>query len=188
MIMAMKEKKIGTHPQKYLLWIAIASIVMMFAGLSSAFIVKRSQANWLSYNIPLVFYYSTALILLSSISIMMAKKFFIERRIGRYTFWLGVTTVLGLLFVVFQYIGFSDLWAQGITISRNVSFSFLYVIVGLHALHVLGGIVALIVLFIKSLRRKIKVYSPVSIDIMGTYWHFVDILWLYLLLFLIIEG
>ncbi len=188
MIMAMKANKPGSHPQKYLLWIAIASIVMMFAGLSSAFIVKRSQANWLSFGVPLVFYYSTGVMLLSSIAIMLARKFFVERKMSRYTFWLGVTLVLGVLFVVFQVMGFSELWSQGVTITRNVSFSFLYVIVGLHALHVVGGLVALIFLFFQSLSTKIKIYSTVSIDIMSTYWHFVDLLWLYLLIFMAVEG
>lgn len=186
--MTMNAKTGRTSPQKYLLWIAIASIVMMFAGLSSAFIVKRSQANWLSFNVPLIFYYSTAAILLSSISIMVARKTFVERKISRYTFWLGATTLLGIAFVVFQIMGFTELWNQGITVTRNVSFSFLYVIVGLHALHVLGGLVALIILFFQSMSRKRKVYSSVAIDIMSTYWHFVDVLWLYLLIFLIVEG
>ncbi len=188
MMMTMKATKPGTHPQKYLLWIAIASIVMMFAGLSSAFIVKRSQANWLSFNVPLVFYYSTGVMLLSSVSIVLARKFFIERKTSRYTFWLAVTMMLGILFVVFQVMGFSELWSQGVTITRNVSFSFLYVIVGLHALHVIGGLVALVILFLQSLSTKVKIYSTVGIDIMGTYWHFVDLLWLYLLIFLAVEG
>lgn len=188
MMMTMKATKPGTHPQKYLLWIAIASIVMMFAGLSSAFIVKRSQANWLSFDIPLVFYYSTGAILLSSVAIMIARSSFIERKMSRYTFWLATTIVLGVLFVIFQIMGFTELWNQGVTITRNVSFSFLYVIVGLHALHVLGGLVALVILFIQSMSKKVKVYSTVGIDIMSTYWHFVDLLWLYLLIFLAVEG
>ncbi len=186
--MSMKANRTPTHPQKYMMWLFITGIVMMFAGFSSAFIVKRSMANWLSFNVPLIFYYSTGIIILSSISIMVARKFFRERQMVRYTFWLGVTAVLGSLFVLFQYLGFSELWAQGVTITRNVSFSFLYVIVGVHALHVVGGVIALMVLFVQSLSKKRKIYSSLSIDLMNTYWHFVDILWLYLLVFLIIEG
>lgn len=188
MILAMKETKSRTHPLKYLLWISLASIVMMFAGLSSAFIVKRSQANWLSFNVPLIFYYSTAAIILSSITIMIAKKAFEDRMMSRYSFWLAVTGVLGVLFVIFQIMGFTQLWDEGITITRNVSFSFLYVIVGLHALHVFGGLVALAIILIKSYSKKKRIYSSVNIDLMSTYWHFVDLLWLYLLVFMIIEG
>ena len=184
----MAENKQRTHPLKYLLWIALASIVMMFAGLSSAFIVKRSQANWLSFDVPLIFYYSTGVIILSSLTIMIAKKAFADRQMSRYSLWLAVTGVLGILFVVFQIMGFTELWSQGITITRNVSFSFLYVIVGLHALHVLGGLIALLIILIKSYNRKKRIYSPVNIDLMTTYWHFMDLLWLYLLVFMIVEG
>jgi len=184
----MKDNKANTNPLVYLMWIAIVGIIMMFAGLSSALIVKRSQANWLSYNIPLAFYYSTALILISSGAIYIAKRAFLERQRSKYTLWLAVTTILGLGFVALQYLGFVQLWDQGITLSRNVSFSFLYILVGLHAIHVLGGIIALIVLLIQSLSRTRRIYSPVSISLMSTYWHFVDILWLYLLVFLVLEA
>lgn len=184
----MNENKTERHPLRFMMWGAIIGIVMMFAGLSSAFIVKRSQANWVSYDIPLAFYYSTAAILISSVFIIMARKAFTERRISSYRFWLAFTTVLGVAFVVLQYIGFVELWNQGVTLTRNVSFSFLYVIVGLHAIHVLGGLVALVIMFLKSVNPKVRMYSQIYINVMATYWHFVDILWLYLLLFLIIEA
>lgn len=176
-----------THPLQYLMWVALASIAMMFAGLSSAVIVKRSQANWVSYNIPIEFFYSTATILFSSLCIHMAKRAFAERQLGRYTSWLGATIITGFAFILLQYLGFYDMWKQGVTVNRNVSFSFLYVIVGLHAVHILGGLIALIILFFQSLNRNKRVYSSVYVTLMATYWHFVDILWIYLLLFLILE-
>ncbi|MEP6626385.1 MAG: cytochrome c oxidase subunit 3 [Ginsengibacter sp.] len=167
------------------MWAGCASIVMMFAGLSSAYIVKRSQANWLTYDIPLIFWYSTGVILLSSITILLSKKAFINREMRQYKSWLAATTVLGIVFVALQYFGFQQLWASGITLTRNVSFSFLYIIVGLHALHVLGGVVALVILYLKSFSSRRKNYSPISIELMNTYWHFVDFLWIYLLVFLV---
>lgn len=184
MIAVMNEQKARIHPLKFALWIALGSIVMMFAGLSSAYIVKRSQANWLTYDIPVVFWYSTAVIMISSITIYFARKAFVNRQMQQYKTWLGITTLLGIIFVLLQYFGFVQLWDSGITISRNVSFSFLYVIVTMHALHVIGGVVALIISFIQSLSAKRKVYSTMSIDLINTYWHFVDLLWIYLLIFL----
>jgi cytochrome c oxidase subunit 3 len=83
-----------------------------------------------------------------------------------------------------QYIGFSQLWRHGITLTRNVSFSFLYIIVGLHALHVIAGVIALVIILAKAYSTKRKNYSPVTIEMMNTYWHFVDFLWIYLLVFL----
>jgi cytochrome c oxidase subunit III len=184
MIAVMKEEKNRIHPQKFTLWIALAGIVMMFAGLTSAYIVKRNLANWLTFDLPKIFWASTAVIILSSLTVILSRNSFRQREMKQYRFWLAVTLVLGILFVSLQYIGFRQLWHQGITLTRNVSFSFLYIIVGLHALHVIAGVVALAVILAKAFSIKRKNYSTVPIDMMNTYWHFVDFLWIYLLVFL----
>lgn len=186
MIAVMKEKKEKLHPLKYNLWVGLASIVMMFAAFSSAFIVKRSQGNWISFDLPVIFWYSTAVILLSSVTIMLSKKAFENRQMSAYKNWLIATLFLGVLFVFLQVLGFTELWDRGITLTRNVAFSFLYVIVGLHALHIIGGIIAMCVVLGKAYSRKIRVYTSVPIDLMNTYWHFVDFLWIYLLIFLVV--
>ena len=188
MVAVMKAQKQREHPLKYIMWVTCASIVMMFAGLSSAFIVKRNQANWVSFDIPLIFYYSTAVIIISSVTIILAKKAFVNRNISKYKMWLFVSMILGIAFVIMQYIGFEQLWGSGITLTRNVAFSFLYVIVGLHAIHVFGGVVGMVVIFIRSLNNQKKMYSTIPIELMNTYWHFVDFLWIYLLIFLIMVG
>ncbi len=181
----MKDQETRIHPHKFTLWIGLASIVMMFAGLTSAYIIKRNLSNWITFDLPLIFWYSTAVIIISSITVMLSRKAFKERRMRNYRQWLITTLVLGVAFIAMQYIGFTQLWASGVTLTRNVSFSFLYIIVGLHALHVVAGVIALIIILIKAFRRKIKNYDPVQIELMGTYWHFVDFLWIYLLLFLV---
>ncbi len=188
MIVAMKQEKKIMHPLKFVMYAGCASIVMIFAGLSSAFIVKRNQSNWLSYDVPVIFYFSTAVIVLSSLTLLLSRKAFMDRQMKQYKMWLFFTVILGFAFVLLQYIGFNELWASGITITRNVSFSFLYVIVGVHALHVLGGAIALLVMYLKSYSKKRKNYNPIYIDLMNTYWHFVDILWIYLLIFLVYIG
>ncbi len=186
MIAVMKDKKERIHPLKYNLWVGLASIVMMFAAFSSAFIVKRSQGNWISFELPIIFWYSTGVILLSSATIFLSRKAFQDRQMGAYKKWLIVTLVLGLLFVLMQYIGFTQLWDKGITLTRNVAFSFLYVIVGVHALHVIGGVIALLFVTGKAFNTRKRNYSIVPIDLMNTYWHFVDFLWIYLLIFLVV--
>lgn len=186
MLAVMNAEKNKIHPLKFVMWAGCASIVMMFAGLSSAYIVKRNQANWLTYDIPFIFWYSTAVIIFSSIAIILSRKAFINRKMRQYRAWLGLTTLLGITFVILQYVGFNQLWDSGITLTRNVSFSFLYIIVGLHALHVMGGVVALVVMYLKSFSSKKKNYSPISIELMNIYWHFVDLLWIYLLFFLVL--
>lgn len=173
------------HPHKFTLWIAIGSIVMMFAGLTSAYIVKRNQAGWVSYEIPALFWWSTGVILASSVTIQLALKFFRERMMKKYRLLMMATMVLGVLFMVVQYFGFKAFWNQGMTLQANVAYSFLYVIVGLHALHVLGGVLALVVMSLKAYSKKERIYSSVPVELISTYWHFVDVLWIYLLLFLV---
>ena len=173
------------HPHKFTLWVGIGSIVMMFAGLTSAYIVKRNQAGWRTFELPIAFWYSTVVILLSSLTIHLSLKAFKERFMLKYRRLMLATLVLGLLFVATQFIGFKEFWNTGMTLQANVAFSFLYVIVGLHGLHVMGGILGLIIMLLKSFSTKKRNYSIVSVELMLTYWHFVDILWIYLLFFLI---
>jgi len=181
---AMEQRK-KIHPHKFTLWVAIASILMMFAGLTSAYIVKKNQANFLSFDLPLAFWYSTAAIVASSVAIWMAEKKFKNREMAAYRKLITVTFILGILFVALQAVGFWQLYKSGLQLKTNVSVSFLYVIVMLHALHVVGGVVALMVIFVRAFRVKVKNYNPVPVEVMSTYWHFVDLLWLYLLVFLL---
>src|ERR1700730_4516986 len=103
------------HPHKFTLWIGIGSIVMMFAGLTSAYIVKREQPNWTSFEMPKIFWYSTAAILLSSLTIQFAFRSFKEREMQRYRRLVLATLVLGLTFICCQLIGFRELWDSGIS-------------------------------------------------------------------------
>ena len=182
---AMEQRK-KIHPHKFTLWVGIASIIMMFAGLTSAYIVKRNQANWTTFELPVIFWYSTVVIIISSIVIHISNVAFKKREMVRYRSLVVTTLLLGILFVLMQVIGFSQLWQKGITLQKNVSFSFLYVIVGLHAAHVVGGIIALIVLFLKAFSSKVRNYNIVPLEVISTYWHFVDVLWIYLLIFLVL--
>ncbi len=181
-----KGKKI--HPHKFTMWVAIGSIVMMFAGLTSAFIVKSNQSSWVPVTIPTVFWISTAAIIASSITLQMALRSFKQRGMNQYRALIGTTLILGAAFVLLQWLGFQDLWAQKITFTGSGAGQFLYVIFGLHAIHVIGGIVVLIVMFIKAFAGKTKLYSSVPVEVAAIYWHFVDLLWIYLLLFFIVIG
>lgn len=186
----MNQQKNKIHPHKYTLWVAIGSILMMFAGLTSAFIVKSNLVGWRDVEMPTVFWYSTAVILLSSLTIQLALRSFKQRDLSRYRQLLGMTFVLGIVFVVLQWIGFNELWyKQGVQMKGVTGAGqFLYVIFGLHALHVIGGVIALLVMFIKAFFGKTKNYSSVPVEVAATYWHFVDLLWVYLLVFFIVIG
>lgn len=170
------------------MWVAIGSMVMMFAGLTSAFIVKSNQSGWVPVVIPTVFWISTGAILASSMTIQLALRSFKQREMNGYRLFIGITLLLGVAFVVLQWMGFNNLWQQQITLKGSGAGQFLYVIFGLHAIHVIGGIITLIVMFIKAFMGRVKLYSSVPVEVAAIYWHFVDILWIYLLLFFIVIG
>jgi len=179
------------HPYKFNLWVAIAAIVMMFAGLTSAYVVRRSQANWFVFSLPTIFWYSTGVILVSSLTIHLALKAFQVRAMQRYRTLITLTAFLGVLFAMMQFIGFSELQKNGVKLigqGSNPAASFLAVITGLHVVHVVGGVIALLIIFIRAYKVKVKSYSSVPIEIMCTYWHFVDILWIYLFIFFNLVG
>jgi cytochrome c oxidase subunit 3 len=176
-----QNKKI--HPHKFILWVAIGSIIMMFAGLTSAYIVKREQPGWTTYTTPLAFYYSTAVILISSLTIFLAGKSFTERRMIRYRKMVAATLILGLVFILLQWLGFRHLWSTGTTFHGSGAGQFLYIIAGLHAVHVFGGVIALFVLWLRARNTRIRSYNAVPVDVVSTYWHFVDLLWIYLFIF-----
>lgn len=177
------------HPHKFTLWVAIGSIIMMFAGLTSAYIVKSSQAGWQEIVMPNIFWYSTAAILLSSLTIQMALRSFKDREMNRYRGLVAVTFLLGAAFVLLQWVGFQQLWNSGIQLKGSAGAGqFLYVIFGLHALHVAGGVITLLVMFIKAFFGKTKTYSSIPVEVAATYWHFVDVLWIYLMIFFLWIG
>lgn len=174
------------HPHKFTLWVAMGSIIMMFAGLTSAYIVKKNQSSWLEFDLPVVFIYSTLVIIASSLTVHLAAKAFKAREMARYRTLITITALLGVVFMALQVLGFMDLEARNIALTgakSNSAASFLLVITGLHMLHVLGGVIALLVMFIKAYVSSVKNYSSLSIELVGTYWHFVDILWIYLFIF-----
>jgi cytochrome c oxidase subunit 3 len=175
------------HPHKFTLWVGIGSIIMMFAALTSAYVVRHAQQNWLEFDLPRVFWYSTAVIIASSITMQLSLKDFKAHSRVRYRLFLGITALLGVLFAVLQIFGFYNLYSRGIQIvgeGSNPSASFLGIITGLHVVHVLGGVIALLIIYIKAYSKRIKTYNSIPLEILSVYWHFVDILWIYLFIFL----
>ena len=174
------------HPHKFTLWVGLGSMIMMFAGLTSAYIVKKNQSTWLQFDLPLIFWYSTAVIIIRSVTMYLSAKAFSAKKIDQYKIFLTLTFALGVLFLVMQAYGFKELEAKHITMigpKSNSAASFLFVITLLHMLHVLGGVIALLFILIKAFSKNLSNFSIVPTEIVGTYWHFVDLLWIYLFLF-----
>ena len=182
------EQRNKLHPHKFTLWVAIASIIMMFAGLTSAFIVKSGQANWDGVQTPTAFWFSTAVMVISSITIQASLRSIRQRAMSQFRILFLITLLLGIVFVILQWIGFNWLWDHGVRFEGAGAGQFLYIIFGLHALHVIGGIIALAVLAIRQFAGSTRSYNATPVEIMSTYWHFVDLLWLYLFVFFIWIG
>jgi cytochrome c oxidase subunit 3 len=178
------------HPKKFALWMAIVSMIMFFSAFTSAYIVRKSAGNWMSFPLPVEFYISTISILLSSVCFYFSKKAYLEAnsKLFKILFYVGFT--LGFLFLFLQYLGWQSLHKMDINISTNQSSSFFYLITYAHILHVIGGIAALLVTMVGVLRGRFNYPSDkrtLKLELTFTYWHFVDLLWLYLLVFLIIQ-
>ena len=177
------------HPVKFGLWIAMASITMMFGAFTSAFIVRRAAGNWVEFNLPNIFYVSTIVLLLSSITLHSSYKAFVAEQWAKYRSLLIVSFLLGLGFVVLQYLGWQELFSIGIDLKGNPSGSFLYMLTGVHVLHIIGGLAALIIALINAYSLKLKVTAKrkLNFELTLQYWHFVDLLWVYLLVFLLLS-
>jgi cytochrome c oxidase subunit 3 len=160
---------------------------MMFAGLTSAYLVKGSLPGWASIELPRLFYFSTGIMLLSSLTMQLSVKSFRERNGLVYRRWMTVTFLLGVTFILMQVFAFYQLYGSGIRMEGSGAGQFLYIIFGLHALHVLGGVIALLVLFLKAFSSNVRVYNAVPLEIAALYWHFVDVLWVYLFVFFMMQ-
>jgi cytochrome c oxidase subunit 3 len=185
--MQLTEQKKKIHPYKFTLWVAMGSIIMMFAGFTSAYIVKRNQVNWQGFDMPVIFWYGTIVILISSITIQIALRSFRQRKFAAYKQLMVVTAVLGIAFISLQITGFMVLNKGGVKLighGSNVAGSFLGVIAGMHILHVLGGIFAIIIMLVRAMRKNTRSYNAVPVEVLTSYWHFVDGLWIYLFAFL----
>ena len=182
------ESKRKLNPQLFSMWVGMASIVMLFGAFTSAYIVKQGAGNWLQFPMPIMFYFSTATIILSSVTLHLGYIAFKQRNYSRYQLLILTTTILALAFVVLQYLGWVDMNAKGVDLKANVGGSFFYLITGAHVAHVLGGITALMISCLYAFTLK-GVYNEVrrnKIEMLLHFWHFLGALWIYLFIFLII--
>lgn len=184
-----KTKTRGIYPPLFALWLAMGGMVMMFGSLTSAYIVRHAAGNWLEFRIPDIFFAGTAVILLSSATLHGSYRAFRKGNALQYRILLLVTLILGIAFIVLQYQGWIKLYSIGVALDGNPGGSFFYVISGIHAAHVIGGIFALVtaVLHAFSLTFRPTEKRRRRFQLVVHYWHFVDFLWLYLFLFLLIQ-
>jgi cytochrome c oxidase subunit 3 len=171
---------------KPMLWVSMISMTMLFAGLTSAYVVSRKRDDWVSFDLPQSFYISTLLILLSSLTFWMAKKYIKKDNVKQTTLFLLLTMGLGFGFMLFQLKGFNDLIDAGLFFTgtqSTVKSSYIYGITGAHLVHIAAGIIVLFVVFFNHLRNKYSSSNSLGLELGAIFWHFLDILWIYLFLF-----
>lgn len=176
---------LSMDPKKFILWGFIVTIIMLFASQTSAYLVRRAEGNWVEFQVPLIFWYSTVVLLASSIAMHWAYVAAKKDNFSTLKIAISITFVLGLAFLWMQFEGWKDLVAQNVYFVGNPSGSFFYVFTLLHGLHLITGLIVLFVTFTASLRLKVHAKNLRRIEICATYWHFLDILWIYLFVFLL---
>jgi len=177
------------HPKKFSLWLLLLGILMLFSGLTSAYIVRKGDGNWFDFTIPTVFMYSTIVILISSITMLYAYRSAKNDEISGVKIGLGLTILLGITFIVTQYWGWVVMAGDGLHFVNpkegdRVSASFLIAIAAIHLAHILAGIIYLIVMLVKTFKLQVHKKNTLQLSMCNTYWHFIGLLWVYLYLFL----
>jgi cytochrome c oxidase subunit 3 len=182
---------LGMNPKKFALWLFMVTVVMLFGAMTSAYIFKQAEGDWLFFDLPKMFYISTGVIILSSASMHWAYLSAKKDELGQLKTAMMVTFALGAIFFITQFLGFGQLIDNGIFFAGKTSRpagSFVYIFSTLHMAHLLGGIIFLFVVLIKSFRLKIHAKNMLSIEMCASYWHFLDALWVYLFIFLLINN
>ncbi|MBP0904638.1 heme-copper oxidase subunit III [Mariniflexile gromovii] len=178
----------NSRAKKMMLWFGIISLIMSFAGWTSAFVVSSSRPDWLKdFQLPNAFIISTVIIMLSSVSFILAKKSLKNSNNKATMLWLFITLILGVVFIFYQFSGFQQIIDLGYNFTgptSNVTMSYIYLIAIVHILHVVVGLICLLVVIYNHFKQKYKPTKMLGFELAATFWHFIDILWVYLFLFL----
>ncbi|MCX7546786.1 cytochrome c oxidase subunit 3 [Xanthomarina sp. F1114] len=185
------EEKQG-RAKKMMLWFGIISLVMSFAGWTSAFVVSSSRPDWLTdFKLPNAFIISTVVIIISSFTFILAKRAMKANNRKLTMVWLLTTLALGIAFIVSQFAGFQQIIDLGYNFTgptSNITMSYIYLIAVVHILHVVVGLICLLVVIYNHFKQKYEPTKMLGLELAATFWHFIDILWLYLFLFLYFIG
>ena len=171
---------------KPMLWISMVSMVMFFAGLTSAYVVSMNREDWVTFDLPQAFYISTVLIVLSSITLFFSQNLLKKDNVKGSLILLLVTLILGLGFVWYQWVGFNELKNTGLYFTgpeSTVSTSFIIGITFMHVLHLLAGVLVLLVVIYNHFKKKYTSSNMLGFELGAIFWHFVDVLWIYLFFF-----
>ncbi len=180
------QKQLGINPKKFILWLFMVSIIMVFAALTSGFIVRQAEGNWIIYELPSQLWVSTVILLISSLTAHWALKSAQNNNGLQTKLGLWITLGLGLVFLSTQLWVWEILVQHDVYLVGNPGGSFLYVLMGVHAFHLISGLIYLMIMLVRSYRTNEVSEIQFQLSLSTTYWHFLDGLWIYLYVFLII--
>ncbi|MFY7788715.1 MAG: cytochrome c oxidase subunit 3 [Thermoflexibacteraceae bacterium] len=178
---------LAMNPKKFALWLFIVTVVMLFGAFTSAYIVRAAEGNWLEFDMPKIFLYSTLIILASSGTMHWAYLSAKKDELATAKIAMSITTVLGISFLVMQFLGWGALVEAGVYFAgtqSNPAGSFVYVLSMLHGVHLVGGVVYLLYVVLALFQYKIHAKAMLAMEMCATYWHFLGVLWVYLYFFL----
>ena len=179
-------KPLAMQPKKFGMWLFMASVMMLFMSLTSAYIVRQSEGNWVFFELPSLFYVTSVIIVLSSITMQLGYAWAKRDNASMTKLMLLITSVFGIAFLVGQFFGWKQLVGNSIYLVGNPSGSFLYILTGLHGLHIISAIIFLLIMLNASLKGKVHAGNMTKMEMCTTYWHFLGGLWLYLFVFLLL--
>jgi cytochrome c oxidase subunit 3 len=181
------KKPLSMHPKKFGMWLFLATVVMLFAALTSAYIVRQAEGNWVYFELPQVFYSTTIIILLSSVTMQWAY-FAAKRNELKTVRWMVIaTSILGVLFLFGQVVGWGQMADQGVHLVGNPSGSFVIVLTLVHGVHLISAVVFVFFVLASAINGKTGSSNLAQIEMCATYWHFLGGLWLYLFVFLLLN-
>ncbi|MBL4578409.1 MAG: cytochrome c oxidase subunit 3 [Flavobacteriales bacterium] len=184
-----ERSEIRSKTAKPLLWVGMMSMVMLFAAFTSAIVVRRAEPNWILFDLPPDLYISCFIIALSSLTLMYASRSAKNNNYQGVKIGVGATLILGIAFVISQFSGYGALVDAGMFFAgptSNASWSFLYVVVGVHLGHLIGGLVVLMITLANAFKQRYNSNDSLGLQLTSIYWHFLDVLWIYLFLFLLL--
>ncbi|MFB3125873.1 MAG: heme-copper oxidase subunit III, partial [Candidatus Acidiferrales bacterium] len=176
--------------------LALAAMLMFFMALASAYVVRKGlSGDWIPLGLPRILWLNTSVIIVSSLTIERARRLLAPPSAGLapqaaglrdFRGWWGLTTALGVAFLVGQLFAWRQLAAAGIYLATNPSSSFFYLITTAHGIHLLGGLVALSVVGFRSWPAEARVNHGTAVTVSAIYWHFLGALWVFLFLLLLV--
>ena len=183
-------RPLSMHPKKFAMWLFIVSVTMLFMAWTSAYIVKRGEPGWSSFELPIQFWLNSAIIVVSSLTMIWAQRSARKDNLEMTKVAISATFILGMAFLVGQFFGWQKMIEMNYYFSgmgSNTSSSFIYVLTGVHGLHIVGGVVYLVIVLVSTFKHKVNSENMSMMEMCSTYWHFLGVLWLYLFVFLILN-